>query len=441
MAMAMAREDGDGARGPGGIVLAREDGEGARGPGGVVLAELGGAVAEAGAVVSRLSSGDAAGPGGADPVLWLASAVYALGLATLRGFEQVLGAGAAGGATVRGVRARVRVNHVSGERRMDYGTLLDHLCGGGVETVDLSGAAGFGDGLCSAVASCVGRGLVRRVVDVSESGLSLAGLGALAGSLRTNETCGVVCHGLVDCKQLSDVAAAWGGQMEAGLLRRVDLGEVSGTRLSEDELVRLGHLLASQGLGSSVRVRVGVGGGGPGEGATAAVSAVAHAGVDVPVCDGWSWTSRELVGPVVTHPADGARCDLSEVGMSGVQLADGGRVATGAARWTVSRADGRAGGVSVVSTLAGGGGQVGADGEVQVGVPGSVLASGVSYRVVSSAHVVGVGWIVSGGAGRVAGVSFSQTEPAPTVEVHVFGCDACAARVRRDGCEPASSAC
>ena len=84
-----------------------------------MLAELGGAVAEAGAVVSRLSSGDAAGPGGADPVLWLASAVYALGLATLRGFEQVLGAGAAGTAgvpgavgpqavgTVRGVRARV----------------------------------------------------------------------------------------------------------------------------------------------------------------------------------------------------------------------------------------------------------------------------------------------------------------------------------------------
>ena len=213
-------------------------------------------------------------------------------------------------------RVRARVTPESAEQDVDYGTLLDHLCGGGVETVDLSGTAGFGDGLCSAVASCVGRGLVRRVVDVSESGLSLAGLGALAGSLRTNETCGVVCHGLVDCKQLGDVAAAWGGQMEAGLLRRVDLGEVSGTRLSEDELVRLGHLLASQGLGSSVRVRVGVGGGGPGEGATAAVSAVAHAGVDVPVCDGWSWTSRELVGPVVTQPADGTRCDLSEVGMS-----------------------------------------------------------------------------------------------------------------------------
>ena len=110
------------------MAMAREGGDGARGAGGVVLAELGGAVAEAGAVVSRLSSGDAAGPGGADPVLWLASAVYALGLATLRGFEQVLGAGVAGAAgtpdaagaagvpgavgapavgTVRGVRARV----------------------------------------------------------------------------------------------------------------------------------------------------------------------------------------------------------------------------------------------------------------------------------------------------------------------------------------------
>ena len=67
---------------------------------------------------------------------------------------------------------------------MDYGTLLDLVCGGGVETVDLSGAAGFGDGLCSAVASYVGRGLVRRVVDVSKSGLSLAGLGILVGSLE-----------------------------------------------------------------------------------------------------------------------------------------------------------------------------------------------------------------------------------------------------------------
>ena len=211
------------------------------------------------------------------------------------------------------------------------------------------------------------------------------------------------------------------GQMEAGLLRRVDLGEVSGTCLSAAELVRLGHLLASQGLGLSVRVRVrvGVGGGGAGEGATAAVSAVAHGGVDVPVCDGWSWTSRELVGPVVTHPADGTRYDLSEVGMSGVQLGGGDRVATGAARWTVSRADGRAGGVSVASTLAGGGGQAGADGEMRVGVPGSVLAIGVLYRVVSSAHVVGVGWFVSCGAGQVDGVSFSQTDPAPTVEVHV----------------------
>ena len=76
-------------------------------------------------------------------------------------------------------------------------------------------------------------------------------------------------------------------------------------------------------------MRVGVGGGGPGEGATVAVSAVTHADVAVPVCDAWSWTSRELVGPVVTQPADGARCDLSEVGMSGVQLGGGGRVGLG----------------------------------------------------------------------------------------------------------------
>ena len=147
MAMVMEQGDGEGARGPGGVVLAREDGEGARGPGGVVLAELGSAVAEAGAVVSRLSSGDAAESGGADPVLWLASAVYALGLATLRGFEQVLGAGAAGSAgvpgavgpqavgTVRGVRARVTMADDPTVRRVDYGTLLDHgvrrRCGDG----------------------------------------------------------------------------------------------------------------------------------------------------------------------------------------------------------------------------------------------------------------------------------------------------------------------
>ena len=103
------------------------------------------------------------------------------------------------------------------------------VCGGGVETVDLSGEAGFGDGLCSAVASCVGRGLVRRVVDVSESGLSLAGLGVLAGSLATNETCGVMCHGLVDCSELSDVAAVVGqARWKLVCYRRVDLGEVSG---------------------------------------------------------------------------------------------------------------------------------------------------------------------------------------------------------------------
>ena len=168
-----------------------------------------------------------AGPGGADPVLWLASAVYALGLATLRGFEQVLGAGAAGSATVRGVRARVGVTPESAEQDVDYGTLLDHLCGGGVETVDLNGSAGFGDGLCSAVAGCVGRGLVRRVIDVSECGLSLAGLYVLAGSLRTNETCGVVCHGQVESReQQASVVTRWRRKHGAGVVSRVDLGKV-----------------------------------------------------------------------------------------------------------------------------------------------------------------------------------------------------------------------
>ena len=227
-----------------------------------------------------------------------------------------------------------------------------------------------------------------------------------------------------------------------------------------------------------------------------AVSAVVHGGLGVPLCDGWSWMSRELVGPVVTHPADGTRCDLCEVGMSGVELSGGGRVGTVAARWTVSRADGcagglsvvgtkelllvamimaeemggsvfgsmnlelliqevrsahvvepvgcrvgtvagrwtvsradgRAGGMSVVSTLCVGSGKVSAAGAMGVGVPGSVLAHGVSYRVVSSAHVGGVGWVVSGGAGGVGGVSFIQIEPAPGVEVHVADV-ACAPRV------------
>ena len=123
---------------------------------------------------------------------------------------RLMPAGAPAVGTVRGVLARVTMADDPTVRNVDYETLLGLVCGGGVETVDVSGEAGFGDGLCSAVAGCVGRGLVRRVVDVSESSVTLAGLGVLAGALATNETCGVVCHGLVDCSELSDVALGMG---------------------------------------------------------------------------------------------------------------------------------------------------------------------------------------------------------------------------------------
>ena len=218
------------------MALAGEDG-GVRGPRDQLLAELRGAVAEAGSVVSWLSSGSASRPSGADVMLWLASSVYALGLATVRGFEGVLGGGATGtgdDVPLRGVRARVTMADDPAVQHVDYGTLLDLVCGGGVETVDLSGEVGFGDGLCSAVASCVGRGLVGRMVDVSGSSVRLAGLDMLAGSLATNETCGLVCHGLLKSRsQHGSVVAGWQREHGAGVESRVDLGAVSGGVLAD----------------------------------------------------------------------------------------------------------------------------------------------------------------------------------------------------------------
>ena len=185
-----------------------------------ILRSLGAAVFEAQTLVSWLGTigpTSSASTSEHDPLLWLASAVYGIGHATLCGMALALGGDetvvdreptCSVSELVCGVRYQVTENAESAIRSVGYGTLLELIGTGGVERVCVRGESGFGDGICGTIEWGIRSGRIRSGVDVSWSSLSVNGLESLVVSLCENETCLLTGHGLMSGVEL-------GGRVES----------------------------------------------------------------------------------------------------------------------------------------------------------------------------------------------------------------------------------